>query len=160
MHKSSINKSKNTNDMSDNYNFYDNAPMGYSLCFESGCASAEHCLRRLAARDLSRKPMSVSVANPLLTDTKGEGACPFFRKAEMVRIAYGFKKAMGKVESGKVAGARAAIMAMTSRRNYYHLFSGDRPISPDVQKSIEHVLQSYGLTAPVEFDRFEWRYRW
>lgn len=148
------------NDMSNGYNFYDNAPRGYTLCLSAGCDSADHCLRQLAARDLSRKPMSVSVANPLLTDTKGEGACPFFRKAEKVRVAYGFKQAMSRIESGKVAGARAAIMAMTSQRNYYHLFSGDRPMLPDVQKRIEYVLQSYGVAAPVEFDRIEWRYQW
>lgn len=89
--------------MSNGYNFYDNAPRGYTLCLSAGCASADHCLRQLAARHLSRAPMSVSVANPLLTDTKGEGACQFFRKAEKVRVAYGFKQAMSRIESGKVA---------------------------------------------------------
>ncbi|MFS6554672.1 DUF6078 family protein, partial [Parabacteroides distasonis] len=112
--------------MNDGYNFYDNAPRGYTLCLSAGCASADHCLRQLAARHLSRKPMSVSVANPLLTDTKGEGACPFFRKAEKVRVAYGFKQAMSRIESGKVARARALISPNTSRRNFYYLLNGEQ----------------------------------
>lgn len=148
------------NDMSNGYNFYDNAPRGYTLCLSAGCASADHCLRQLAARDLSRKPMSVSVANPLLTDTKGEGACPFFRKAEKVRVAYGFKQAMSRIESGKVAGARTLIMSKTSRRNYYHLLNGDTSMSPEMQEHVSAVMQQYGVPAPVEFDRSEWQYRW
>lgn len=144
----------------DKYNFYDNAPRGYALCFNGGCASAEGCLRRLAGRDLGLEPMTVSTVNPLRADARGEGSCPFFRKAERVRIAFGFKQAMARVESGKVAGARAEIGSTTSRRNYYHLLSGDTPLSCGMQEHISAVLQRYGVPAPVEFDRTEWQYQW
>ena len=146
--------------MSNGYNFYDNAPRGYTLCLSTGCASADHCLRQLAARHLSRKPMSVSVANPLLTDTKGEGACQFFRKAEKVRVAYGFRQAMSRIESGKAARARALISPNTSRRNFYYLLNGEQRLTPEMQEHVAAVLQDCGLQTPIDFDRYEWQYEW
>ncbi len=147
-------------DMDNGYNFYDNAPGNFSLCFKAGCASAGRCLRWLAGRDLGTGTRFVSVANPLLADGRGEGACPFFRRAEKVRVAYGFKRAMGQVPSGRVAGARAAVFPMISRRYYYYLLNGDRPLWPEDQEQVASVLQGYGVPAPVEFDRYEWQYRW
>ena len=65
--------------MENDYNFFDNAPANFSLCFKSECASAGECLRELAGRDLSKERVNLTIINPLLTDTAGESACKFFR---------------------------------------------------------------------------------
>lgn len=146
--------------LEEDYNFYDNAPGDYTLCFKSECASADHCLRRLAARDINVRSLRVTIVNPLLADAAGGAACRFFRNNGMIRVAFGFRQAMSKIESGKVAGVRIAIGSMMCRRNYFYMLKGERPIYPEMQEAIAKIMLRNGLAAPMVFDRYEWRYSW
>lgn len=146
--------------LDEGYNFYDNAPGDYALCFKSECASADCCLRRLAARDIDGRSPRVTIVNPLLADAAGGAACRFFRNNGMIRVAFGFRQAMSKIESGKVAGVRIAIGSMMCRRNYFYMLKGERPIYPEMQEAIAKIMLRSGLTAPMVFDRYEWRYSW
>ncbi len=146
--------------MEDTFNYFKNAPGDFSLCLKSGCATVNECLRGLAGRDLDRERLNLSVVNPLLADEKGGEACPFFRKEEKVRIAYGFKRAKAKVEAGQVRNLRSAICRWVCQRDYYYLLKGEKPISPEMQKKITAVLARCGAPEPIEFDRYEWKYLW
>ncbi len=146
--------------MDNDYNFYDQAPTNYSLCFKTDCATAGECLRSLAARDLTTDRFNLSIVNPLLANGAGGTACQFFRKAEKVRVAYGFKRAMAQIPAGKVRNVRFAVCGWVCQRNYYYLLRGEKPIFPDMQKKIASILTHNGLPAPVEFDRYEWQYEW
>lgn len=146
--------------METNYNFCDHAPTHFSFCFKMDCATAGECLRALAARDINKHTINVNIINPLLVNTMGGASCPYFRKAEQVRVAYGFKQALDRIESGKVKRVRCAIMEMMCQRNYYYLLRGEKPIFPQMQRKIEGILNQYGLASPVEFDRYEWQYKW
>ena len=97
---------------------------------------------------------------PLLADTAGEATCPYFRKAERVAVAYGFKQAMSRLEAGKVRSVRAAICQLVCQRNYYYLLRGEKPIYPAMQEKISRILERHGASLPVEFDRYEWLYDW
>ena len=144
----------------DKYNFCDNAPGDFSFCMKSDCASAGECLRGLASRDITEKIVSLSIINPMLVNPSGESSCRFFRKAEKVRVAYGFKQALAKVESGKVSTVRDSMCSLVCQRNYYHLLRGDKPLYPRMQKKVIDILTRCGLEEPIEFDRYEWHYEW
>ena len=57
-----------------------------------------------------------------------------------MRVAYGFRKALAKIESGKVGGVRTAMLGLVCQRNYYYLLSGEKPIFPAMQKKIENII--------------------
>ena len=146
--------------MDNNYNFCDNAPATFGFCFRTECVSAGECLRGLAARDLTRERTGIHIVNPLRADTAGEATCPYFRKAERIAVAYGFKQAMSRLEAGKVRSVRAAICQLVCQRNYYYLLRGEKPIYPAMQEKISRILERHGASLPVEFDRYEWLYDW
>lgn len=146
--------------MEGDYNFYEHAPRNFALCFLAGCASAGECLRALAGADVGTDREVVPVVNPRLADEGGRGRCPRFKVAERVRVAYGFRRALGRVPAGRVTGVRNAACARMSERTYYRLMRGDRPMLPDEQEHMAALLVAHGAPEPVEFDRYEWRYGW
>ena len=146
--------------MDNDYNFYQHAPRDYSLCFKTDCATAGTCLRARAARDLTTDAPNITVINPLLADTAGGTSCAYFRKAEKVRVAYGFKQAMALVPHGKARAVRYALQEYMCERDFYYLRRGDKPIYPEMQRRIAADLARAGAPAPIEFDRYEWRYDW
>ena len=89
-----------------------------------------------------------------------DAAGKFFQKAEKMRVAYGFKRAMAQVPARHVRSVRSAICGLVCLRNYYYLLRGEKPMFPDMQEKIASVLQRNGLPAPVEFDCYEWQYEW
>ena len=146
--------------MNEAYNFYRNAPKNYSLCFRADCPAAAECLRALAARDLTATSPNLPVVNPLLTHPEGGNQCRFFRKAEKVRVAYGFRQALSQLPAGKVRRARMHLRELVTRRNYYYLLNGEKPLYSNMQQKIAAILQANGLTADPAFDRYEWQYDW
>lgn len=146
--------------MKHDYNYFENAPGNFGLCFKNECASAADCLRALAARDASAVPDQLIVANPLQVDAAGKGNCPHFKSAETVRIAYGFINALGTVPGKHQKDVRKAILAHFCLRNYYHLRRGDKPMYPETQQLIASILTDHGAPSPVEFDRYEDSVNW
>lgn len=146
--------------MEKDFDYFDNAPAGFGLCFKAECTSAGECLRALAARDVKRTPPQLLTVNPLLADAAGAQACPFFRRAERVRVAYGFSVALAQVPAGRVRSVRAAICELVCQRNYYHLLRGEKAMMPEMQNKVAAILVANGAPAPVEFDRYDWIYDW
>lgn len=146
--------------MENDYDFYDHAPGNFALCLKMDCATSGECLRALAARDMETKGINICIINPLLTNPAGGKACAHFRKAERVRVAYGFRQALAKIEAGKVRDVRSAMLGVMCQRNYYYLLRGEKPMFPKMQKRVEEILKRNGLPMPIEFDRYEWHYEW
>lgn len=146
--------------MNQDFNFCDNAPANFAFCFCTDCATADSCLRGLATRDLTTSRTNVIAVNPLLANKQGGASCCYYCKAEKQRVAYGFKRALAKVPSGEVAYVRDRVCALVCRRDYYYLLKGEKPMFPAMQRKVEAILVRHGLTAPIEFDRYDWRYNW
>ena len=98
---------------------------------------------------MTEKKVSVSVVNPMLVDPIGSSSCRFFRKAEKVCVAYGFKRALAKVESGKVGMVRSSMCGIVCQRDYYYLLRGDKPLYPRMQKKVVAILTRCGLEEPI-----------
>lgn len=147
--------------MDNNYNFCENAPADFCFCFKENCATAGDCLRALAAKDLTTDWGSVRIINPLIVDPAGGSACAYYSKAEKLRGAYGFGKAMAQVPHGRAGSVRSAICRYVCLRNYYYLLRGKKPMFPSMQRTVSRIFQiDGGLTSPIEFDRYEWQYKW
>lgn len=146
--------------MEENFNYYEAAPGNYSACFSAGCPRRGECLHALVARDIPLDKNTVLALNPKLTADVSTQACPFFRKAERVRVAYGFKAAMDRIPAGRARGLKWNMTDLFCTRNFYYLRRGDKPIYPDMQKRIAAALKENGLQGPMEFDRYEWEIDW
>lgn len=116
--------------MKKDFDYFDNAPMGFGLCFKAECASASDCLRSFAAYDVKKTRPQLLTINPLLADTEGAQACPFFRRVEWVRVTYGFSGVLAQVSARRVRGVRSAICELACQRNYYHLLRGEKAMMP------------------------------
>ena len=146
--------------MNQDFNFCDNAPANFAFCFCADCVTADTCMRGLAARDLTPSRTTMLTVNPLLVDRAGGTSCHYYCKAAKQRVAYGFKRALAKVPSGEVSSIRAKMCSLVCRRDYYYLLKGEKPMYPAMQRKVEAILVRHGLTAPVEFDRYDWLYEW
>lgn len=146
--------------MATDKNFCEHVPDNFSLCFKTDCATADKCLRSLATRNINKEKVNLSIINPLLANPAGEKSCAYFRKAEQVRVAYGFRQALAKIEAGKVRSVRSAIQRLVCQRNYYYLSRGEKPIYPKMQQQIANIFSQHGLPLPIEFDRYEWQHNW
>lgn len=146
--------------MNEEFNYYDKAPRNYGACFKEGCASADNCLRALVGRDVSRSAQKLMVVNPHLANAAGEADCSFYVSGERIRIAFGFENALNLVPLGKAKEARNALIKLFTKRIYYKLLGGEVPINTKRQAQIASVLNSYGATLPIEFDRYEMCGKW
>ena len=63
--------------MNQNFNFCDNAPANFAFCFCADCATADTCMRGLAARDLTPSRTTMLTVNPLLVDRAGGTSCHY-----------------------------------------------------------------------------------
>ena len=60
----------------------------------------------------------------------------------------------------KARAVRYALQEYMCERDFYYLRRGDKPIYPEMQRRIAADLAKAGAPAPIEFDRYEWRYDW
>ena len=103
--------------MKKDFDYFDNAPTGFGLCFKAECASASECLRAFAACDEKKTRSQLLTINPLLADTVGTQACPFFRRVEWVRVAYGVSGVLAQVSARRVRGVCSAICELVCQRS-------------------------------------------
>lgn len=141
--------------MEENLNYFEKAPEGYSLCFQSQCASAAKCLRALAARDINKSVPKLTIVNPLSVNTTSEGECPSFKSVDKARIARGFTNALRLIPMGNVENVRKTITEQLNQRDYYYLRSGEKQMNPKMQEQIAAILTANGAPEPIEFDRYE-----
>lgn len=152
-----MNKNPNTNN---HENFCINAPKTFCFCLCSDCTATQNCLRALAAKDLDETRETLYIVNPKLINKERGTSCRFYRSNEMIKIAYGFKKNLAQIESGKIGNVRSSLSNLMCQRNYYYYLNGEKPISPKLQQTITSILIQNGAVEPVEFDRYEWQYEW
>lgn len=141
-------------------------PKDYRMCpaTDQACPRAAHCLRALAWRAMSQGadlglPYVYSIL-PRLADHPTD-ACPEYRDATPVRIAWGMSHLVDDVPHRLVLTVKKQIIrCFGNERYYYFCRKGERAITPQVQKAIAQVFRRNGLNPEVNFDKYEDGYNW
>lgn len=79
---------------------YKLVPSGFVHCFNSQCPKAGGCLRQVAARYSAHADRHIRIVNPAYFPV-GDAACPDFRSAKKVRIAWGITNLLEKSLIGR-----------------------------------------------------------
>ena len=132
---------------------WSDVPADWALCFNNDCPMAEHCLRRRAA---GLAPRELTVAQAL-----ADGQCRYYASTEPVRYARGFKHIYDMVRKADYTSMRVTITgALSGCRLYYDYMNGRRALSPEQQEMIRGVFRSYGYDEDVQFDAYEYDFRY
>lgn len=138
---------------------FSQVPNNFSWCINSQCPKADTCLRRLAEKCAPTNIKSYTVLSLRhLAGLKGE--CPYYCSDTKVRYAKGFIGILENLTARQTRFFVARIISNSSRRTFYRIRSGERPLAPWEQQSILNILKECGVTCPVEFDAYFEDYYW
>lgn len=136
---------------------YTQVPQTFPLCIHDACPLAEQCLRHLAWTALPASEEHVNIVNPKCA-APGE-TCRFYRSAEPVIYARGFRGIQAKMLPAQYAKFSERLMKHFSRTSYFEHRRGTMLCSPSDIAYIRGVLDELGLF-DLEFDAYEERYNW
>lgn len=134
---------------------YAEAPTFFGKCLAEGCTAAGQCLRYQAAQVVSEKENQLMVVSPKrIRPSEGE-QCPCFVEIRLIRMARGFKRALGTVRVDKAKELARALMALHGRRTYYKWLKGEIALDADNQRRVAAIMERYGAQQPIVFDEYE-----
>lgn len=131
---------------------YQDIPTGWAICFLSGCARQEECLRHKAGLAV---PETVLTAPAVTPQAMKGGTCQLFKKAEIVHTALGFGNIFKEVKQRHAAAMRAELVKyLGGNGTYYRYQHGERTLMPEQQEWIRRLFRRYGYIEEVEFDAY------
>ena len=141
-------------------NKIEKVPAYFACCFQQGCAKEATCLHKLACQYVQKEKQQIICINPLHVEGKEGEDCPCYKEAVRVRMARGFLRAIGTVQSAKVDDVAQQLSEKFNRAYYYRMRKGTMPLTPMQQEIVAKVLIKAGASQPVEFDAYEDDYLW
>jgi hypothetical protein len=88
------------------------------------------------------------------------GDCPYFRPSGKQTYALGFIGMLEQMSYRQMQEAASRLLNHFGRRTYYRVRKGERPLSPNEQKSILNILEQCGIGDPGKFDTYFETYDW
>ena len=134
-------------------------PDAYLLCMNQDCPKATGCLRRIAEQQISDKVRLWRVISPKYQKNH-TGDCPYFRPSDKQTYALGFIGMLEQMPYRQMQEAASRLLNHFGRRTYYRVRKGERPLSPNEQKSILNILEQCGIGDPGKFDAYFETYDW
>ena len=129
-----------------------NVPAGYVYCFNEQCPMREQCLRWLVGKRIDPK---LTMAQTVLPTVLELPECPHYRKAELMRMAWGFDKLFAEVKSKDESLLRDSMKAYLGGNGTYSRYKlGRRLLTPEQQEHIIGLFQAKGYTEGLEFDHY------
>ena len=100
---------------------YQSVPYGFAHCFHSQCIHKEECLHHLAAINCTSQYPTLSIINPnrIPADTTD---CPYFRKAQKYRVAWGIRHLLDNVPHKCAAPMRNQLVGHFGKTTYYRFY--------------------------------------
>lgn len=89
-----------------------------------------------------------------------EGTCPYYRPNKKVRYAAGFVSLLESLPHKQMLSVIPGLMRHFSRRTYYRVRKGERPLSPSEQQVVLNALKRCGVKEPKDFDAYFEEYDW
>ncbi len=132
-------------------------PESYTLCVQSACPMAEHCLRQMAMHVLTPKHKIIQIVNPLHTQPNDK--CEFYRSDAPQIFARGFTNMQDEMLPRQYKVFMKLLQTKFGRTGYFERRRGERLCSPNDIKIIEEVLQEIGMQH-LGFDAYEELYNW
>ena len=129
-------------------------PKRWPLCGNGQCSKAGECLRHLAFQQV---PQTVTRWQCVLpTAMEEDGGCRYFRKAETVRMARGFKGFYNSIKNKYIQHEVRVRLTqhLGSKGSYYRYRDGERWMNPGLQQMIADMAQELGLDAAPIFDEY------
>ena len=123
-------------------------PDAYLLCMNQDCPKATGCLRRIAEQQISDKVRLWRVISPKYQKNQ-TGDCPYFRPSDKQTYALGFIGMLEQMPYRQMQEAASRLLNHFGRRTYYRVRKGERPLSPNEQKSILNILEQCGIGDPA-----------
>ena len=134
-------------------------PTSYLLCMKQDCPKATTCLRRIAEQQIGDEVKLWHVISPKYQE-KQTDRCAYFRPADKLTYALGFIGMLDRMPYKLMQEAICKLMRRFGRRTYYRVRKGERPLSPDEQKSMLNILKQCGINDPGKFDAYFEAYDW
>ena len=139
---------------------YTEVPYDYLMCLHEKCSKAETCLRQIAGRAAPAGKEWIKIVNPnYIVNLSGD--CSYFRPAETVRYARGFKQLLGKLPNDTMRQVFHQLLTEFGERQYYRNRNGERLLPPEEQKTILEIIEKCGIDRQPDFDSyvevFDWR---
>ena len=121
---------------------YNEKPQWWAVCQQTSCPRSGECLRYQAFTQI---PDGVKSWPCVLPQAAKEGECPCFVKSERLKMARGFSEIKNKVRARDVRMAIRLKLTeyLGSKGSYYRYKDGEKLLSPEQQRWILNLLESY-----------------
>lgn len=134
------------------------APNDFMRCANTDCKAAEGCLRACVWREAVTDAVAVPTLNPRLA--VGGDECPYYRSAEPVRMARGFKHLQSRMLPGEYEAFRQKCIARFGRTIFYRFRNGEKALSPGDQEVVSNEAARVGMKGNYSFDTYYETYDW
>lgn len=131
----------------------------YLMCFIDSCPVHEQCLRWLVGQYAKTTPFALTSVNPRNPKVGGE-QCEMFRKNVRVIMKRGLTQLYREMPTYQERLIRNTLIAWWSRKKYFEIRKGDRPITPEQQEDVIHACRHHGWKGPIIFDSEEEDWLW
>lgn len=129
-------------------------PMGYTMCFNDGCADKDKCMHYQAMLLTSAGRYSGSAVFPTAWQ---DGKCRCYREKKLVKKAWGFSGLYKNVDHRDKTAARQSVSSYFGRGNgqYYRAHHGEILLSPKQQEDILKIVSQYGPIDGIKFEHYK-----
>ena len=100
---------------------------------------------------------TLSIINPnrIPADTTD---CPYFRKAQKYRVAWGIRHLLDNVPHKCAAPMRNQLVGHFGKTTYYRFYRQEQGLFPKAQAYIRQVFKQYGIAEEPKFERYSEEY--
>lgn len=111
----------------------------------------------LAAINCTSQYPTLSIINPnrIPADTTD---CPYFRKAQKYRVAWGIRHLLDNVPHKCAAPMRNQLVGHFGKTTYYRFYRQEQGLFPKAQAYIRQVFKQYGIAEEPKFERYSEEY--
>lgn len=128
------------------------APYGWRYCFNEQCPLHADCATYLSSKYLREDEDAGSAVFP---NAYRDGSCRHFKKARLIRTAWGFTHLFDNVRKKDVEMLKQEVIGIIGSKSYYYQYRrGEHGLTPEGQKQITKLFKRYGYDE-VEFDQYK-----
>lgn len=127
-------------------------PYNWVHCLNENCEIKKRCTRWHVIRKMKQKDLWEKCILPTSNPVEG---CILFQEMKVIKVAWGFKKALSNVKACDYKAIRHDIIkTMSNRRDFSRYDSGTWKLTENQQEKIKRIFADYGYD-DMEFDFYE-----